>query len=238
MPSTPRVVLIAFACAIMVAFVADSTPVSAQAAPEDKSLVFVAPQGTSAHVTAVLLTGDGGWAELIREVGDGLAAKGISVVGFDSRAWLSSPRTPDATAAAVVRAIGAARARWPAERLVIVGYSRGADMAPFVANRLPAPLASQLAGIAMFGLANAASFEFHYVDLVKDTKRPTDIPIQPELAKLRGTRMVCVYGTEETESGCRDAPAGLLIKDGRPGGHHFDRNSDALVAHVLALLAR
>ncbi|MBL0173391.1 MAG: hypothetical protein IPP90_22420 [Gemmatimonadaceae bacterium] len=204
----------------------------------DLPLIWVAPQGVSAHVTAVLLSGDGGWAELIKEVADGLAAHGIGVVGFNSRAWLSKPRTPEATAAAVVRAIDAAQRRWPADRLLLVGYSRGADMAPFVATRLPQPLAAQLAGIAMFGLAPMASFEFHLIDLVKDTRRASDIAIEPELEKLRGTRMVCVYGTDEETSGCRDDSSGLMTKDARPGGHHFDRNSSALVAHVLALLVR
>ncbi len=203
----------------------------------DLPLTFVAPQGTSARVTAVVMTGDGGWAELVKDIASGLASHGIGVVGFNSRAWLSSPKTPEETASAVVRAIEATRAKWPADRLVLVGYSRGADFAPFVATRLTAPLRAQLSGVAMFGLANAASFEFHLVDLVRDTKRPTDIPLQPELLKLKGVRMRCVYGLDESESGCRDAPADLLVKDGRPGGHHFDRNADALVAHVLALLS-
>lgn len=229
----------AFAVALSALMLASSSALSAQSSSvDDLPLTWVAPQGSSAHVTAVLLTGDGGWAELIKNVADGLASKGIGVVGFNARAWLSSPKTPEATTDAVVRAITAAREKWPADRLLLVGYSRGADMAPFIATRLPAPLATQLAGVAMFGLANAASFEFHLVDLVKDTKRATDIPMQPELVKLRGVRMVCVYGTDESDSGCRDAPDGLLTKDARPGGHHFDRNTDALVAHVMALLAR
>lgn len=225
-------------CALL-ALVAAHTPVAAQAAPrvDDLPLTFVAPTGTDAHVTVVLLSGDGGWAELVKDVAAGLSSHGLSVVGMNSRAWLSSPKTPQATTDAVVRAIAAARAKWPADRLVLAGYSRGADMAPFVATRLPAPLRAQLHGLALFGLASAASFEFHLVDLVKDVKRATDLPMQPELEKLRGVRMRCVYGLDETDSGCRDAPNDLMTKEGRPGGHHFDRNSDALVAHVLALVS-
>jgi type IV secretory pathway VirJ component len=58
------------------------------------------------------------------------------------------------------------------------------------------------------------------------------------LEKLRSVRMLCVYGREEETSGCRDAPEGLMKKDARNGGHHFDRDTDALVAHVLSLLAK
>ena len=202
----------------------------------DLSLTFVDPQGTHTKVTAVLLSGDGGWAELINTLADGLAARGIAVVGVNSRTWLSSPKTPDATAAAVVRAIEASRERSPADKLLIVGYSRGADMAPFIANRLPALLREQLAGVAMLGLAPMASFEFHWADLVKDSSRPTDRDVQPELARLRGTPMVCVFGSDEKSSGCRQAPQGLLRKVERKGGHHFDGDLAALVQDVLQLL--
>lgn len=202
----------------------------------DLSLTFVDPQGTHTKVTAVLLSGDGGWAELINTLADGLAARGIAVVGVNSRTWLSSPKTPDATAAAVVRAIEASRERSPGDKLLIVGYSRGADMAPFIANRLPALLREQLAGVAMLGLAPMASFEFHWADLVKDSSRPTDRDVQPELERLRGTPMVCVFGSDEKSSGCRQAPQGLLRKDERKGGHHFDGDLAALVQDVMQLL--
>lgn len=238
---TPRLGMLVVTVSLLSCGSLRAQKVPATRAPvADLPLTWVPPTGTAkgvpAHVTAVLLTGDGGWAELIRSVANGLAAQGIAVVGFNSRSWLSSNKTPESTAAAIVRVLEAATQEWPTEHIVLVGYSRGADFAPFVANRLPPTLASKLSGIAMFGLAPMASFEFHWTDLVKDTRRASDIPIIPELAKLRGTAMVCVYGADEETSGCRDAPAGLLVKDERGGGHHFDGNCDALVQHVLDLL--
>ena len=136
----------------------------------------------------------------------------------------------------MVRAIEASRERSPADKLLIVGYSRGADMAPFIANRLPALLREQLAGVAMLGLAPMASFEFHWADLVKDSSRPTDRDVQPELARLRGTPRVCVFGSDEKSSGCRQAPQGLLRKAERKGGHHFDGDLAPLVQDVMQLL--
>ncbi len=205
----------------------------------DLSLTYLPPVGSDAGVVAVLLSGDGGWADLVKSLAEGLANHGVGVVGFNSRSWLSKPRTPDETAAAVALALASIGGRWPpAEKLLIVGYSRGADLAPFVANRLPAPLRSKLAGVAMLGLAPSASFEFHWSDLVKDTPRSTDIPIASELERLRETPMVCVYGSEEKVSGCRDLREGLLRKEMRGGGHHFDGDSNALVQSVMSLISR
>ena len=205
----------------------------------DLSLTYVAPVGSNAGVVALLLTGDGGWADLVKSLADGLAAHGVGVVGFNSRAWLSRPRTPEETADAAIRALASIDGRWPpAEKLLIVGYSRGADMAPFVANRLSADLRSRLVGVAMLGLAPAASFEFHWSDLVKDTPRSTDIPTAPELERLAGVPMVCVYGADEKSSGCEGAREGLVRKEMRDGGHHFDGDKNALVESVLRLIAR
>ena len=196
-------------------------------------LNYTPPKGKSSHFTAVLLTGDGGFANLVTKLAQGLSEAGIGVVSFNSREWLSPAKTPDQTTAAVVRAIRAGMQKFGADSIVIVGYSRGADMAPFVANRLPPDLRAVLGGIAMFGLATTASFEFHLIDLVKDTQRDSDLPMMPELRKLQGVPMVCVYGSDEKSSGCRGVPETLMHVDMRDGGHHFDGGYQPLAKQML-----
>ncbi len=212
---------------------------SAQSAPVDVKglpLRYTFPKGKPSHYTAVLLTGDGGFANFDLELADGLADHGVGVVLFNSREWLSSAKTPDQSAAAVVRAIRAGMAKYNADSVIIIGYSRGADIAPFVGSRLPGDLREVLGGIAMFGLATAAGFEFHLLDMVKDTQRNSDIPILPELQKLQGVPMVCVYGSEEKSSGCRGVPETLMHAEVRQGGHHFDGDNNSLVDVVLRLV--
>lgn len=194
--------------------------------------------GTSSHYTAVVMSGDGGFAALVNKLSSGLSTHGIGVVEFNSREWLSPAKSPDQTAAAIARVLRTALARYHADSIVLVGYSRGADLAPFVANRLPSDLRATLGGVAMFGIARTANFEFHLIDLVKDTERDSDVPIMPELLKLKGVPMVCVYGSEEKASACRDAPAGLLRAEERKGGHHFDGADDTLAPVVLQMLSR
>ncbi|MEP6832919.1 MAG: AcvB/VirJ family lysyl-phosphatidylglycerol hydrolase [Gemmatimonas sp.] len=211
---------------------AQATPVDVKGLP----LNYTLPKGKPSHYTAVLMSGDGGFASLFTKLAQGMAEAGIGVVGFNSREWLSPGKTPDQSGAAVVRAIRAGMAKFGADSIIIVGYSRGADMAPFVGNRLPPDLRAVLGGIAMFGLATTANFEFHLIDLVKDTQRDSDIPIMPELQKLQGVPMVCVFGSDEKSSGCRGAPETLMRIDMREGGHHFDGADKSLAAVVLKLV--
>ena len=199
-------------------------------------LHVIAAKRTSPTVLAVMLSGDGGWVSIDKRIGENLASHGIAVVGFDSRAYLMDARTPEQAAADIARVMRHFLAIWPNQRVAIVGYSRGADLAPFIANRLPADLRQMISLIALLGPAERANFQFHWADLLSDTSKPSDVPILPELERLRGTSVLCVYGREEKESLCRLADTSAVRVDRRSGRHHFDGDYDAIAAEILGLL--
>ena len=180
------------------------------------------PAKAPGGVLAVFMTGDGGWASLDRKLCAELAAHGIAVVGLNSRDYLMHAKTPDEVGRDVARVSRHYMSLWKADTLVIAGYSRGSDLAPFAATRLPADLRSKLALIAMYGLSHEAGFEFHLIDLFASPHRRSDRPTLEELVKLKGTNMLCVYGADEKDSACRDAPSGLMQEVQLTGGHHFD----------------
>jgi type IV secretory pathway VirJ component len=190
------------------------------ARPADLPLVEV-PASTSngGGVLTVLITGDGNWAALVRGVARTLADHGVGVVGLEARSYLSHPRTPEETTRDVERIARYYMRSWKRDTLVLAGYSRGADFMPFVAARLAPDLRAHLAFVALFSPSRDASFEFHLVDLLKDVSRPTDRPTLPELQRLRGVPVLCVYGDEENDSLCPLAPPGLTRVVQRPGGH-------------------
>lgn len=178
---------------------------------------------------ALLLTGDGGWANADQKVAEGLHARGAAVVGVNMRAYLSDGRTPDEAArdmACVVRRYGAL---WHRDRILLLGYSRGADIAPFVAARWPADLRARLSMIALVSMSQKANFKYHLIDLVRDVERPDDVDIAPEIAKLRGVRVICVYGEGDTHSGCPTADSTIVTRVPRAGGHRVTGGFDAIV---------
>jgi type IV secretory pathway VirJ component len=123
---------------------------------------------------------------------------------------------------------------WNDQRLVLVGYSRGASFVPFVATRLPPALRRRLALVAMLGLLEHAGFRYRFSDLWATHSDPKDPPILPELERLRGTNMLCVYGTREEESLCREVDPTLVYRVAREGGHHFDGDYRSLTELILA----
>ena len=198
-------------------------------------LHVITTKGAPPAGLAIVLSGDGGWAGIDRQIGEYLANHGVGVVGLDSRSYLMRARTPDEASADIARVIRHYTAQWSVQRIALVGYSRGADMAPFIANRLPTALREQISLIALLGPAERANFQFHWADLLTETSKPSDPPILPELERLRGTPVLCVFGKDEKESLCRLADTSAVRVDRRDGRHHFDGDYTAIASEILRL---
>lgn len=210
-----------------------TTPASQSDALANLPLVEVPDTGPATDTLAVILSGDGGWASIDRELGTTLASHGVPVVGLNSLKYFWTRRTPDGAAKDLERILYHYLTEWKKDKALLIGYSLGADVLPFMANRLPQELLTQTPVVALLGPARTVDFEFHLTDWVTDSARKTAQPVLPEVEKLRGTKVLCFYGSEEADSLCRDlAPSlarGVLLK----GGHHFDGNYQALAGTIL-----
>jgi len=63
--------------------------------------------------------------------------------------------------------------------------------------------------------------------------RDAPYPLLPEVQKLAGHPMLCVYGAKEGDTLCPDLPAGLADVRELGGGHHFDGDYRGLARLVL-----
>ncbi len=203
------------------------------AALTDLPIVEVNASGSVSDLMAVVVSGDGGWAGIDREVADVLAGKGIPVVGLNSLAYFWTKRTPDGSAKDLERILEHYLSRWKKEKAILLGYSLGADVLPFMASRLPKELLSRVSLIALLGPGRQVDFEFHLTDWLGSSSDGTTYPIRPEVQKLKGTRLICFYGEEETDSLCRDLEPALAKVVAMKGAHHFGGNYDAIAEAIL-----
>lgn len=195
------------------------------------------PVSGPSPLIALVMTGDGNWAPFVSGVARALVAQGIPVVGLASRTYLSRPRTPAELTSDMVRVLRHHTRLWGADRVLIVGYSRGADFAPFLINRMPADLRAQVAGVGLFSPTRRASFEFHLTDLVRYTPRPTDRPAIPEVTALTPLPVVCVYGTRDADTLCPLLPEGAATLQAEDAGHRL-QDPDRLVRFLLDTIRR
>ncbi|MDB5768150.1 MAG: acvB [Collimonas fungivorans] len=193
----------------------------------------LAPSGRNpdADTMVILISGDGGWAGIDRDVANALSKRGVPVVGVDSLRYFWSVRTPASTAKDVERLMQFYMARWKKSKVVLIGYSQGADVLPFVGNRLSAKALASVPLIAMMGLGKKADFQFHLTNWVSSSN--DGLPIPPEVAKLPAGLAMCIYGSEETDSACPSFDAGRVKLLKLHGGHHFDGNYERLAGLIL-----
>ena len=191
--------------------------------------------GPATDLLAVILSGDGGWASIDRDIGTSLAAKGVAVVGLNTLQYFWTDRSPDMAGKDLERILRHYLKAWKRQRLILIGYSLGADVLPFMAGRLPEDLRPQVMAIALLGPAKTANFDFHLSDWLGGGSRQ-GLPIMPELARLKGMKVLCLYGKEEQDSLCPIlTPEYSQIKVfPLGGGHHFDGDYKKLAALILA----
>lgn len=190
------------------------------------------PAARRTDMMAVLYSGDGGWVGLDKDVAGQLAHAGIPVVGIDSLSYFWSQRTPAGAAADLGAVIRGYSAAWRRPRVLLVGYSFGADVLPYIVGRLPPELRARVDRMSLLGLSPAADFQFHLSSWL-DMDSTRQYPTLPAVERLRGLSMLCIRGAAENDSACPSLPHGTAQMVVVPGGHHFGRNAPLLVNHML-----
>jgi type IV secretory pathway VirJ component len=197
----------------------------------------VAPQPVG-QIFAILYSGDGGWRDLDRSLAGVLASKGVSVVGVDVLRYYWRARSPAVAAADLARIMHYYQQRWQRQQVVLIGFSFGANVLPFLVNRLPQPMRAEVKLISLLSPERDTAFE---VEPTGWFGRQADavIPIEPELKKMLNLHVQCIFGADEADGSlCTTPSAASLDVLRKPGGHHFDQNYDELADAILAAAAR
>jgi type IV secretory pathway VirJ component len=211
----------------------DDAKPGAVASLSDLPLVLVEPTDEARKKAAtdyfvVLYTGDGGWAGFDKDIAKGFQDIGVPVVGFSTLSYFWKARTPDASAADFQRVLSYFQNKWALKKVVLLGYSFGADVAPFLVTRLPEDLQKSVLQITLMSSSGFGEFEFKFAHWFSETKK--GLPLAPELEKLAGkVRVQCLYGTTEKEPYCPELDAKKYQVLKLPGGHRFDGDTPKLI---------
>jgi type IV secretory pathway VirJ component len=193
------------------------------------------PAAKTSDRFAIMLTGDGGWRRVDTKVTEKLRVEGIPIVGFIASSYFRTQRTPEESACALERVIRTYKVRWHREKVILIGYSRGADALPFMINRLPVDIRASIQLVALLGLEPSIDFKYdppwtlaHYL------RREQQFPVLPETEKLRGQNVLCVYGEKEKDTLCTrlDPKQFKILRE--PGRHHFAGRYDQVADAILS----
>lgn len=197
-------------------------PVQATTLEKELGLTVLPTQTQPEQPMVVFLSGDGGWAALDKGLSRELQLRGMPVVGWSSLHYYWHAKTPDQAAQDLSRLLESYQARWHRQTWLLVGFSFGAEIVPFVIHRLPAEQQASLVGAVMLSPSTASDFEIHVSDIVSSSKSSRYLT-QPEVTAISKVPMLCMQGRDDDDD---DRLCPLLAQPNvstitLDGGHHF-----------------
>ena len=116
--------------------------------------------------------------------------------------------------------------------MLLVGYSYGADVLPFIYADLPSETQKRVVRLDLLEFATSVDFEFHlssWIDMNGTEARPT----VPFVDALKGVEIRCIRGLEEEESACPQITSPSVRQIALPGDHHFNNDAKTVVDALL-----
>lgn len=180
-----------------------------------------------------MISGDGGWTGFDQSLAESLASRGFSVIGLDAQKYFWNAKTPDYCAADISSALTHYREELGKDNFILAGYSFGASVVPFVANRLPQGLKTQLKAVVSLSPDVTADFEIHLIDLLNFGHAKEQYDVIREMKRIKITDPVSIFGTGEGNGiKSKFINSGLKVIT-LAGDHHFNKDYASLSATFL-----
>ncbi len=184
-------------------------------------------------VMAVIYSGDGGWRDIDKQVGEILARRDMPVVGIDSLRYFWKAKTPAEIAADLAEIIHHYGSKWRTEKVVLIGYSFVAGILPFAVNQLSAADRARVVQVSLLGLEPRAELQVKLSGWFGAEPGSGAPVVLPEILRQPLGLFQCFYGEKEEDTLCT-APAlagAEIIRTG--GGHHFGGDYRALAEKIF-----
>ncbi len=171
----------------------------------------------------IFVSGDGGWAGIDQETGAVLQEKGNNVLGVNALKYFWDKKTPQETSDYIRDLIADYSVKWGESKIVLLGYSLGANAVPLIYNGLPASLQQKVSSVVLLAPEESTDLEVHITDWIGIDTTPEDlIQLLPEIKKIPEHKILCIKGEEEEAGACDKLDFSKNKVVTLPGGHHFD----------------
>jgi len=193
--------------------------------------VIEVPAKTHGDTIAIFLSGDGGWRKIDIVIADKLASEGIHVVGVNCNKYFRKKRTPDETARDIGILIDSYRGKLKRNRVMLIGYSFGADIVPFIINRFSSETRSNIAGAVMLSVAGNSTFLVNADEWTGRVKG--EYTTLPEIHRVENTPLLFICGGDDKASITHDLDKKKYDIVLTEGGHYFDGDYAYLAGIIL-----
>lgn len=107
------------------------------------------------------ISGDAGFNTFSKNLGENLHAFGYDVFALDTKAYFWNKKTPQQTSTDIQDYINKQLKNRKNQNVIIVGFSFGADVTPFVYNRFSEDLKNKIQKVFIVGPSKSNDFQIH-----------------------------------------------------------------------------
>lgn len=198
---------------------------------QDEELPLTFEKSDSTKYLVFYISGDGGVKGFDINLSNEFKSHQFSYIYLNAYKYFWSAKTPEQLANDVIPVIRNYLKEWDKSEIVLTGFSFGAEVIPFLYNRLPEDLKQKVKLVVLLTPASTSDFTIHFSDMIgTDNTYANDVV--KEVEKIRTTKVLAIFGEKEDssfpENHKQENYQTLMIK----GSHHFT-DADAVMEAML-----
>lgn len=208
---------------------------AAQNGVNNLPVVIKAPAGEAPEPLILYITGDGGMKKFSVNITESFRQKNYPVVALNALKYFWNKKTPQQAAKDVAALITHYQLQWNSHHgVILIGYSLGADVLPFIYTSLPADVAGEVKQLVLLSPSLYTDLEVHVSDMLgKPGTKGMSVPA--EINKISGKPLLLVFGAEEKDFNL----SALSVKYQKlvlPGGHNYEEDANGVAGKILTAL--
>jgi type IV secretory pathway VirJ component len=198
-------------------------------------LAKAAAAGSTAPLI-LYITGDGGMKKFSANIIEAFHQKNYPVVALNALKYFWNKKTPLQAANDVANLIKYYQLQWDNNHgIVLIGYSLGADVMPFIYNRLAPAITNDIRQIVLLSPSRFTDMEVHVSDMLgKSSSKGMNVPA--EINKIIEKPLLLIFGAEEKDFNFSEITIQHYRKLILPGGHTYDEDANGVTGKILAAL--
>lgn len=203
------------------------------AAVEQLPVTANAPAGSDKHPMVLFISGDGGMKKFSVNMADAFTSRGYAVVALNALKYFWKKKTPEQAGADVAALLQHYGSQWGHQSFLLVGYSMGADVLPFIFNNLPAGLRAQTKQLVLMSPSRYTDMEVHVAEMLGKTTK-NGMSVAGAINRITDHPLLLLFGEGEDDFNLQELHISNYQHMVLPGGHHYDNEAGNVVQAIIS----
>jgi type IV secretory pathway VirJ component len=178
------------------------------------------------------ISGDSGFNTFSKNFGKNLHAFGYDVFALNTESYFWNKKTPEQTSADIEKYINQQLTGRQNQKVILIGFSFGADVTPFVYNRFSDSLKNNIEKVFIIGPSKSNDFKIHLGEYFGQEIKGS-LQVIPEINQMKNVPvMVILSDFEFAHFPYKDIKLANYKMKYIAGDHHYGGNTKMLASFI------